>query len=79
MRGEAGIDSDVDLMVVMNSDALWYKRSTPIRLALSERWIEPIDIIVRSPKVFAQRQSQQYTLEYEAAKDGVVLYEKRLG
>ena len=78
-RGEAGINSDVDLMVVMESDAVWYKKSTPIQLALSERWIEPIDIIVRSPEVFAQRQSQPYTLEYEAAKDGVVLYEKRIG
>ena len=35
-RGEAGIDSDVDLMVVMESGAIWYKRSTPICLALFE-------------------------------------------
>jgi predicted nucleotidyltransferase len=76
-RGEAGIDSDVDLMVVMDSDAPWYKRSTPIRLALAERWIEPIDIIVRSPEVFAQRQSQTDTLEYAAVREGVVLYEEK--
>ena len=76
-RGEAGIDSDVDLMVVMESDAIWYKRSTPICLALLERWIEPIEIIVRSPEVFAQRKCQPDTLEYEAMRDGVVLYEER--
>jgi predicted nucleotidyltransferase len=76
-RGEAGINSDVDLMVVMESDAVWYERSVPIRAVISERWIEPVDIIVRSPKIFAQRQCQQYTLEYEAAKDGVVLYEEK--
>ncbi|MGD0463849.1 MAG: nucleotidyltransferase domain-containing protein [Tepidisphaeraceae bacterium] len=76
-RGEAGIDSDVDLMVVMESKAQWYERSVPIWMAISERWIEPIDIIVRSPEVFAQRQSQPDTLEYAAMREGVVLYEEK--
>jgi predicted nucleotidyltransferase len=76
-RGEAGINSDVDLMVVMESKAEWYERSVPIWMAISERWIEPIDIIVRSPEVFAQRQCQPDTLEYEAVREGVVLYEEK--
>jgi len=78
-RGEGRIHSDVDLLVVMDSDAVWYERGMPIRLALAERWIEPIDVIVRSPAVYARNKDIQYTLEYEATKDGVVLYEKRIG
>jgi predicted nucleotidyltransferase len=76
-RGEATIDSDVDLMVVMESAAEWYKRSVPIRLAISEHWVEPMDIIVRSPQVFGLRQCEEGTLEYEAAREGVVLYEEK--
>ena len=76
-RGEANVNSDVDIMVVMESDAPWFKRSGPIRSALSEHWIEPMDIIVRAPEVFQQRIKQPYTLEHEAIKNGVVLYEKK--
>lgn len=64
-------------MVVMDSDAPRFQRGVPLRLALSEHWIEPIDVIVRSPEVFERRKSQPYTLEYEAVKDGVLLYEKK--
>ena len=75
-RGEANINSDVDLMVVMESDAPRFRRSTPIRRALSTRWTEPIEVIVRSPEIYAKNRDVPYTLEYEATKDGVILYEK---
>jgi predicted nucleotidyltransferase len=75
-RGQGGIHSDVDLMIVMHSDAPRFERSIPIRIALSERWIEPIDVIVRSPEDFERRKDRPGTLEHEAAADGVVLYEK---
>jgi len=78
-RGEGGVHSDVDLMVVMDSDAPWFKKSTPIRLALAQRWIEPIDVIVRTPMAYERNKDVPYTLEHEATKDGVVLYEKRVG
>ena len=77
-RGEATIDSDVDLMVVMESDAPRFERSLPIRDAISERWIEPVDVIVRSPRAMARSKEIPYTLEYEAAREGVTLYEKRI-
>ena len=75
-RGQADENSDVDLLVVMDSDAPWLERSVPIRKALSERWIEPVDVIVRSPRIFEEKKNQPYTLEHEAMKDGVVLYER---
>ena len=75
-RGEANVNSDVDLLVVMDSDAPRLERSVPIRRAISERWIEPVDIIVRSPMAVEKNRDRRYTLEYEAMKDGVVLYEQ---
>ena len=77
-RGEGGINSDVDLMIVMESSAPRFERSVPIRSALSEHWIEPIDVIVRSPEVLDRNKDIPGTLEYEAIRDGVVLYEKRI-
>jgi len=62
----------------MESEAPWFKRSTPIRLALGERWIEPFDVIVRSPAVYERYKDVPYTLEHEATKGGVVLYEERI-
>jgi predicted nucleotidyltransferase len=75
-RGEAGVDSDVDLLVVMDSTAPRFEQSTPLRLAISERWTEPVDVIVRSPEVFERRRHHAYTLEFEANREGVVLYEQ---
>jgi predicted nucleotidyltransferase len=75
-RGEATTNSDVDMLVVMESEAPRFERSVPLRLALSERWTEPIEIIVRSPEVYARRSRVPSTLEYEATKDGLVLYDK---
>jgi predicted nucleotidyltransferase len=78
-RGDATIDSDVDLLVVMESDAPRFERSLPIREAISQRWVEPIDVIVRSPRMLEQNKDIPYTLEHEAAGEGVTLYEKGIG
>lgn len=75
-RGEADVNSDVDLLVVMDSDLPRFEQGGPIRMALSERWIEPIDVIVRSPSVVEENKDDPYSLEHEALTDGVVLYEQ---
>ena len=77
-RGEGKINSDLDLLVVMESPMPRFKRSAAIRSALSEYWTEPFDIVIRSPERFAHNKVIPFTLEYEAANDGVVLYEKRI-
>jgi len=76
-RGEGSINSDVDLLVVMRSDAPRFERSTPIRVALSERWVEPIDVIVRSPDLYERNKAIPYTVDFEATQGGLVLYEKK--
>ncbi|HZT30940.1 MAG TPA: nucleotidyltransferase domain-containing protein [Bryobacteraceae bacterium] len=72
-RGEAGPDSDVDLLVVMPFKGLKHKKQVEIRVALHDIRV-PIDIIVTSPEEFAWRQNVVGTIEYPAVKEGKVLY-----
>lgn len=54
-RNEAGKHSDVDLLVVLPEDAGWRKWcGNPIPRAIAERFVLPIDMIVRSPENVAR-------------------------
>ncbi len=72
-RGEAGPDSDVDLLVVMPYKGLKHRKQVEIRVALHDIRV-PIDVIVTSPEDFAWRQNVVGTIEYPAVKEGKVLY-----
>lgn len=72
-RGEAGPDSDVDLLVVMPFQGLKHRKQVEIRMALQDTRL-PVDIIVTSPEDFAWRQKVVGTIEYPAVKEGIVLY-----
>ena len=47
-RGEVGAHSDVDLLVVLRTDAEWPQLGNPIRRAIAERFVLPVDVVVRS-------------------------------
>ena len=72
-RGEAGPDSDVDLLVVMPFDGLKHKKQAEIRVALHDIRV-PKDIIVTTPEDFAWRKDVVGTIEYPASREGRVLY-----
>ena len=72
-RGEAGPDSDVDLLVVMPVPGSRREKQVDIRVALHDIQV-PIDVIVSSPEDFAWRKEVVGTIEYPAAKEGKVLY-----
>lgn len=72
-RGGAGLDSDVDLLVVMPIAGSKREKRLEIRRAL--RGIRaPTDIIVSTPEEFEWRQEVVGTIEYPAVKEGKVLY-----
>lgn len=72
-RGDAGPDSDVDLLVVMPVEGLKREKQLEIRKAL--RGIRtPVDIVVSTPEEFDWRQEIVGTIEYPAVKEGKVLY-----
>jgi predicted nucleotidyltransferase len=72
-RGEAGPDSDVDLLVVMPVKGLKREKQLEIRKVL--RGIPtPVDIVVSTPEEFDWRQEIVGTIEYPAVQEGKVLY-----
>jgi uncharacterized protein len=72
-RGEAGPDSDVDLLVVMPVEGDLREKRLEIRLALRE-YHGPLDVILTTPERFAWRKDVVGTIEYPAAREGKVLY-----
>lgn len=72
-RGDAGPDSDVDLLVVAPVEGLRHKRQIQIRVALHDIHV-PKDIIVTTPEDFEWRKEIPGTIEYPAAREGKVVY-----
>jgi uncharacterized protein len=72
-RGDAGPDSDVDLLVVMDFEGPAREKRIEIRLALHDILI-PKDILVTKPGDFAWRKDVVGTLEWPATREGKVLY-----
>ena len=77
-RGEAGAHSDVDLLVVLRVDEEWPRHGNPIRRAIAERFVLPVDVVVRSPEALAEQRDDPYSLIHKALEEGKVLYEQRV-
>jgi len=75
-RGDAGPDSDVDLLVVMPFEGRKLDKIVEIRVALSDFTV-PLDILVSTPEQFAIRKEIPGTMERPAAREGKVLYVRR--
>ena len=75
-RGEAGPDSDVDLLVVM--DITTTKRDTMVEIGVALiDFAGPKDIFVSTPEEFAWRKEVVGTVERPANAEGKVLYARR--
>jgi predicted nucleotidyltransferase len=72
-RGEAGPDSDIDLLVVMAVEGSVRDTRLDICLALPDVPI-PVDVILTTPEDFAWRKDVVGTIEWPAAREGKVLY-----
>lgn len=74
-RGNATVDSDVDLLVIAKSDEPPTKRSIPLYRELGD-YMVPLDIIVRTPEEIEKYKEAPYSLIHAALKEGVTLYER---
>src|SRR5437660_1150722 len=72
-RGDAGPDSDVDLLVVMDVKGSRLEKRVEIRGALRDILV-PKDILVTTPEDFAWRKDVAGTIEWPASREGKVLY-----
>jgi predicted nucleotidyltransferase len=74
-RGDAGPDSDVDLLVVMDVEGSRFEKCLEIQGALREFFV-PLDVIVTTPEDFAWRKDVVGTIEWPASREGKVLYSR---
>ncbi len=72
-RGDAGGDSDVDLLVVMPVEGSKRQKQLDLRAALEDFRV-PKDVIVTRPEDFAWRKEVVGTIEWPAVREGVELY-----
>ena len=72
-RGDAGPDSDVDLLVVMPLEGSRREKQLAVRVALPVSRV-PVDVVVTRPEDFAWRKNVVGTIERPAAREGKVLY-----
>jgi len=72
-RGDAGPDSDVDLLIVMPLVGSKWETGLAIRRDLRDFTV-PIDVIVSTPEEFSWRQDVVGTIEWPATHEGKVLH-----
>ena len=72
-RREAHDNSDVDMLVVMNTDRIWYNRPYPVRKCLNE-FMVPMDIIVVTPDEFEEKKDDPRSFISEIISTGRVAY-----
>jgi predicted nucleotidyltransferase len=74
-RGEAGLKSDIDLLVVLPEVANKRKAAVAIRRILRDLPV-PKDIVVTTPEEIARRGDLVGTVLRPALREGKVLYER---
>ena len=74
-KGAQGPDSDLDILVVADSEQPHYRRATPIRLALCPSPC-PMDILVYTPEEIERYNGVTNHIVTEALRHGVVMYEE---
>jgi predicted nucleotidyltransferase len=74
--GHPTVDSDMDIMIVMDTDEKPHKRAVSVRKVLKSIGI-PKDIIVKTPEEFERFKDIVGTIVYPAAHKGRIIYERR--
>jgi uncharacterized protein len=76
-RGQADPNSDVDLLVEMPAPIAAPVRGNPVRRAIAERFVLPVDVVVQSSETVEKYRNDPFSLAHRALAEGVVLYDRR--
>jgi uncharacterized protein len=76
-RGEAGPDSDIDLLVVVDDDMPVVKLGWRSIHAAREDFHEPVDIVPWAQSDFEARRQVVGSLPWTAEREGLLVYERR--
>ena len=75
-RGTADGDSDMDLMVVMDTDEKHTRRSSDVQMALWRRKIVvDADIIVVTPEEYEENKENEHSFIHEIVSTGKIVFE----
>ncbi len=72
-RGDAGPDSDIDLLVVMNFEGSKLDKMVELR-GVADYVAVAVDILITTPEDFAWRKDYVGTIEWPASREGKVMY-----
>lgn len=75
-RGEAGPDSDIDLLVIVDDDTPPEKLTIRAGYEARQPYRRAADVFPCRESTFAKKRGIAGTLAYEAAIDGIVVYER---
>ena len=73
--GNPNKDSDLDLLVVKNSNLPRPQRTVQVRKMLYGVMV-PIDLLVYTPKEIEKSKENKYSFVYEVLKTGKIIYER---
>jgi uncharacterized protein len=74
-KGTQGKGSDIDLLIIQDTELPSYKRGNEIRMSLIGAKI-PIDILVFTRIEFEKEKNDKYSFLYSAIKTSKILYER---
>ena len=74
-NGTSNDDSDLDLLIVQETDLPMHKRGMDIRLSLIGSMI-PVDILIYTQSEFDQEKNRRFSFLRSAIKNSKVLYER---
>jgi uncharacterized protein len=73
--GKPNTDSDLDLLIIQETDLPMHRRGVDIRLSLIGTMI-PIDVLVYTQTEFDEEKNKSYSFLSSAIKNSKVLYER---
>ena len=76
-RGEENEHSDLDLMVVLRPGEEPPRQGNPIHAAIAERFVLPVDLLIRSYEAFATYRPNPNSMLSRMLEDSEVLYDRR--
>ncbi len=76
-RDEVDENSDLDLLVVLRHNDEQGSQGYAIRLAIAERFVLPVDVLIRSADVVAKYRQDPNSMISRMLEDSEVLYDRR--
>ena len=72
-KGTSTEDSDIDLMVILNTDLSYCERTLAVRKSIGVTTI-PIDILAFTPEEVEKERNNRFSIIHEVLRTGKVVY-----